>query len=152
MVDKEVILDRMEIINISLRRLGELANIPEKEFTKNDDYYAIAEHHLRRAIEATLDIGRHICVKNNLGQPQDYTEIFDILDKGGVLKENFAEKIRGMAGYRNRLVHMYNEVAADELYQILQKKLDDFKEFTDEIMHYINNCEDKNEVDIDYNA
>ena len=58
-------MDRIDMINMSLKRLKELANIPKDNFVKNDDYFAIAEHHLRRALEATLDIGRHICVKDN---------------------------------------------------------------------------------------
>ena len=30
-----------------------------------------------------------------------------------------------MAGYRNRMVHFYHEVSADELYQLCAEQLDD---------------------------
>ncbi|MFW6266551.1 MAG: type VII toxin-antitoxin system HepT family RNase toxin [Halanaerobiales bacterium] len=138
MVNKEILLDRLNIIKNSIERLKKLSNISEAEFKSSDDYYAIAEHHLRRSLEAVLDIGRHICVKESLGKPQDYTEIFDILYKGGVLDKEFAERIRGMAGYRNRLVHMYNQVSRDELFQIIQERMLDFEKFTKEILEYIN--------------
>jgi len=138
MVNREVVLDRIDIINNSLKRLKEISQLPQDEFKENDDYYAIAEHHLRIALEATLDVGRHICIKEDLGQPKDYTEVFDILNSGGILDAEFTESIRGMAGYRNRLVHMYNKVDKEEIYQILQKRLDDFETFSDAIMDYIN--------------
>jgi len=138
MVNREVVLDRISIIKNSLKRLKEISKLSKQEFKNNDDYFAIAEHHLRRSLEAVIDLGRHICVKEDLGQPQDYTEVFDILNNGGVLSKEFTESIRGMAGYRNRLVHMYNQIDREEIYQILQERLDDFDIFTNEIMNYIN--------------
>ena len=138
MVNREVVLDRISIIKNSLKRLKEISKLSKQEFKNNDDYFAIAEHHLRRSLEAVIDLGRHICVKEDLGQPQDYTEVFDILNNGGVLSKEFTENIRGMAGYRNRLVHMYNQIDREEIYQILQERLDDFDIFTNEIMNYIN--------------
>lgn len=138
MVNREVVLDRISIIKNSLKRLKEISKLSKQEFKNNDDYFAIAEHHLRRALEAVIDLGRHICVKEDLGQPQDYTEVFDILNNGGVLSKEFSESIRGMVGYRNRLVHMYNQIDKEEIYQILQERLDDFDIFTNEIMNYIN--------------
>lgn len=143
MVDKEVILDRLSIIKNSVKRLRELATIPEEEFISDGDCFAIAEHHLRRSLEAVLDIGRHICVKDTLGQPQDYTEVFDILGKNGILNKEFAEDIKGMAGYRNRLVHMYNQISVDEVYDILQNKLEDFNTYNRQILRYINKAEEK---------
>ncbi len=46
------------------------------------DNFAIAEHHLRRALEAVLDIGRHIVAKKGLGRPEDYRGIFELLGHG----------------------------------------------------------------------
>jgi len=79
LVDKDMIFDRIDYIRQSLKRLEEFKELSKEEFLANDDYFAIAEHHLRRGIEAILDIGRHICVSDNLGQPQEYREIFAIL-------------------------------------------------------------------------
>ncbi len=64
-------------------------------------------------------------------------EVFDILNSAGALETEFAENIRGMAGYRNRLVHMYNQVDKNEIYQILQNRLDDFDTFVNAIMDYV---------------
>jgi len=138
MVNREMVLDRISIIKGSYKRLKELAALPQEKFNQDEDCYAIAEHHLRRALEAILDIGRHICVKDNLGQPTDYTEIIEILGKKDILNKDFSEKIKGIAGYRNRLVHMYNQVSYKELYDILNSRIDDFKQFNSQIINYMN--------------
>ena len=41
--------------------------------------------------------------------------------------------IRRMAGYRNRLVHFYAEIEADELYRIVNDNLGDFEVFLEAI-------------------
>jgi uncharacterized protein YutE (UPF0331/DUF86 family) len=50
--------------------------------------------------------------------------------------ESLAAKLVEMAGYRNRLVHLYWEATADELYRILQDELDSFVSFAREVMGY----------------
>ena len=137
MLDKETIMDRINLIKKSKKRLNDFQKMSVKEFKDSGDNYAIAEHHLRISIEAVLDIGRHVCIQKNLGQPKDYTEIFDILGDNYILNPEFAEKIRGMAGYRNRLVHMYNKITSQELYQIIKERLEDFDIFIKQIMKNI---------------
>ena len=61
-----MIFDRIDYIRQSLKRLEEFKELSKEEFLANDDYFAIAEHHLRRGIEAILDIGRHICVSDRI--------------------------------------------------------------------------------------
>lgn len=39
------------------------------------DNFAVAEHHLRKAIEAVLEVGRHILAKKGLARPADYRTI-----------------------------------------------------------------------------
>lgn len=42
-----------------------------------------------------------------------------------------------MAGYRNRLVHLYSEVTDEELYNILIKDLKDIRNVIIQIRNYI---------------
>ncbi|QGP91525.1 hypothetical protein MGLY_08600 [Neomoorella glycerini] len=112
--------------------------LTKEEFIANNDNFAIAEHHLRRALEALLDIGRHIIAKKGLGRPEDYKSIITLLGKNGVIPMEFMLKIQGMAGYRNRLVHGYADVTAEEIYDLLKERLADFAEFVYYILDYLN--------------
>jgi len=42
-----------------------------------------------------------------------------------------------MAGYRNRLVHFYDEVSEAELYKIIQNNLGDIEEFVRQIAAFL---------------
>lgn len=55
-------------------------------------------------------------MKGGLGNPADYREIFDLLESGGVLEPEVTRKVRGIAGYRNRLVHDYARIDEKEMW------------------------------------
>jgi uncharacterized protein YutE (UPF0331/DUF86 family) len=99
---------------------------------------AAAETFLRRSLEAVFDIGRHILAKTGRGElAQEYKSIARGLGALGAVSGSLAAKLVEMAGYRNRLVHLYWEVTADELYRILQDELDSFVSFVKEVMAYL---------------
>ena len=72
-----------------------------------------------------------------LGHPTDYRSILLTLGREKIIPPEFAEKIKGMAGYRNRLVHGYAEVTPEEMYQIIQTRLGDFEEYCGYILRYL---------------
>ena len=137
MLRKELIWSRIGEIRESAGRLADFKKIGCESFLSDSDNYAIAEHHLRRALEAALDISRHILAKMGKKRPQEYVECFDFLGQEKILPLEFARKIRGMAGYRNRLVHLYWEVTAKELYELITKRLDDFETFCKYIIEFV---------------
>jgi uncharacterized protein YutE (UPF0331/DUF86 family) len=84
-----------------------------------------AESCLRRALEALFDLGRHILAKGFGAGVTEYKEIAVTLRTQGVLSDEDATLLRMMAGYRNRMVHFYHEIQADELYEICSSQLSD---------------------------
>ncbi len=137
MYNQKLITERMAIIQSAVKRLNRLAELPRQEFLQNEDAVDIAENRLRRALEALFDLGRHLVVKSGLGIPQDYRSIIEKLEKGKILPADFANKIMGMAGYRNRLIHEYNKVTPEELYEILHTRLGDFVSFCEHVVRYL---------------
>lgn len=136
MVNKYKIFERIDLINRSLTRLRAMAELSEERFESDSDNFAIAEHHIRRIMESIFDIGRHIMAKNGLGHPVDYRSIILVLGREGIIPQEFAKKIMGMAGYRNRLVHGYAEVTPREMYRLLKERLGDFELFCRYIAGY----------------
>jgi uncharacterized protein YutE (UPF0331/DUF86 family) len=55
----------------------------------------------------------------------------------GIVSKSYAKTLLKIAGYRNRLVHFYKEITADELYEILQNDLGDIERFSQEIEKFI---------------
>jgi len=88
------------------------------DFTADPRTPAAAESYLRRCLEALLDLGRHMLAKGFGRAAPEYKMIAQGLGEVGVLTPSEARLLREMAGYRNRLVHFYDEVSAEELYEI----------------------------------
>ncbi len=121
----EVIAERVAWIR---ERLADLRRLPlgsYSEFEADARNPAAAESHLRRALEALLDLGRHILAKRFARATTEYKEIAVALIEVGVLDSHHGERLKDMAGYRNRLVHFYHDVTRRELYQICTTELAD---------------------------
>ena len=86
---------------------------------------ASAESYLRRALEALLDLGRHVLAKGFGQVVVEYKEIARGLEQVGVLDREQSALLRQLAGYRNRLVHFYHEISDQELYDICTRQLGD---------------------------
>ena len=137
MIRLSLVYDRVAVIDKSLNRLEQFRENTMDEFILNSDNYAIAERHLRISLEAVFDLGRHLLVKTGLGKPNDYRDILILLGRNNIIPYDFLERIKGMAGYRNRLVHMYNEIGPEELYNIITTRLGDIRELTAFLLKYV---------------
>lgn len=141
MVNYFFIRDRLNLIRTSVARLQVFSHCDCGEFTSNPDNYAIAEHHLRRALEALFDIGRHIVAKRGLKKPESYHQVIQTLGVHQIIPFEFSERISGMAGYRNRITHGYADISPEELWSIIQSRLPDFEEFYSSIILFLENQE-----------
>ena len=74
-----------------------------------------------------FDVGRHILAKGYGSGVSEYKEIALRLQEKAALTETEAELFTVLAGYRNRLVHFYHEVSAQELFEICSNQLGDLE-------------------------
>jgi len=132
----KLIEDRLGFINKAIVKLRKILNFTEEDFLQGDAP-AIAESYLRRSLEAMFDIGRHITAKTAGKGIIEYKEIANTLGDMKIITKGLAERLRLMAGYRNRLIHFYHEVADKELFLILKNNLSDIEDFVREIKAFI---------------
>ena len=127
-VSRRVVADRLAWVE---RMVAEIRTLP---LTDRDAFFAdrrnlwTAESCLRRAMEALLDLGRHILAKGFGIGVSEYREIAVRLEEQRVLSVDEAALLRAMAGYRNRLVHFYHEVSPEELYEVCAHRLGDLEQ------------------------
>jgi|CryGeyStandDraft_6_1057127.scaffolds.fasta_scaffold74800_1 uncharacterized protein YutE (UPF0331/DUF86 family) len=108
------------------------------DFSSNEDGKALVEHFIRIALESVLDISRHVVAAKDLPlESEDNISFIDALGKGRIIPLEFARKIRGMAGMRNALVHLYWGIDYKKLYSLLRDELDDFSTFAKYILEFI---------------
>ena len=123
----KVIAERVAWINRMLANLRRLPLDSYVTFRSDPRNIAAAESYLRRALEALLDLGRHVLAKGFGQAVAEYKDIAINLVQSSVLDQKKGELLRELAGYRNRLVHFYHEISDQELYEICTVRLNDIE-------------------------
>ena len=124
-ISKRVVGDRVAWVDKMVSEIRSLPLTTYDQFMEDKRNVWAAESCLRRALEALFDIGRHILAKSFGKGVSEYKEIASELGEVGVLSDKDLELLRTLGGYRNRLVHFYHEVSAQELFGICKNELDD---------------------------
>lgn len=141
MVISKLHLDRIEdslsIIQSFLKELKCFTSMDKETFLSDTRNPAAVESFLRRSLEAIFDVGRHIIAKSYGCKELEYKKIAVELGKNGVISDEYSKVLLKIAGYRNRMVHLYNEIEPDELYDIVKNHLDDIERFPSEIVIFI---------------
>lgn len=134
MINHRLVTGRLVMITDFLSQMEALSKLSKSDFLHDRRNAAAVESYLRRTLEAIFDIGRHILAKTGyMDLASEYKSIAKGLGKNSVIHEGLSETLVMMAGYRNRLVHMYHVVTEEELYHVINHHLDDLKQFITEI-------------------
>lgn len=127
----------MNVIADSVRALQELQRLTYTEFAKEHILHGSAERDFQVAIQAALDIGAYLLAEAGVPSPAEYHLVFREMGRVEILPQAFAEKLVGMAKFRNVLVHLYLEVDLHKVYSYLQNDLGDFESFARYVSDYL---------------
>ena len=137
-------LNYEEKINRKLRRmkknvdfLRSIEGITIKMLSDNWELLSAVERNLQVAIEFALDIGEMIIIEENQERPETYKGVIEKLGNMGVLDSKFASDFSHSAGFRNILVHLYEEIDITRVFTFLTSKLSDFDVFSKYIAEYL---------------
>lgn len=136
MVDKQVIEQHLQNMEEALTNLGKYRSLSLEEFEKDLSLIWIAEKGLQILIQNLLDIGAHLLASEIKNDWDDYGEIILKLGQHGIIPRDFSEKIQGMAGLRNILIHEYLRVDVSKIYDLLKNRMGDFTEFMSYVQSY----------------
>jgi len=113
-IREKVVVEKAAVVGQMLAGIESLPLNSLESFLADPRMVAAGESYLRRALEALLDLGRHLLAKG-FGVPAvEYKETARALGERGVLDADHGHLLEQMAGYRNPLVHFYDEVSAEE--------------------------------------
>jgi len=133
----DVILNKKESIERCVQQIRLYYAMPsglpfEKDHLKQD---AIAAN-LQRAAEQAIDLANHVIRKGKLGLPKESKESFEILATAKVIPQELADKLKGMVGFRNIMVHQYQEMDIKIMIDVIEHHLDDLIVFTTQVMEF----------------
>jgi uncharacterized protein YutE (UPF0331/DUF86 family) len=109
----------------------------EEGYNNDDLLQAAAERALQIASQCVLDIGNHIIAEMSLPLPSDNDEIINTLSGAGIISQELAERLAGIGGFRNVLVHDYLELDQGRIFREHLEHLNDFRDFAAEIVKFL---------------
>lgn len=124
-ISKRIVAERLNWIERMVREINQLPLKDYQSFAADTRNVWAAESCLRRALEALMDLGRHLAAKGFGRGITEYKEIATVLMAEGVFNGETGLLFKTLAGYRNRMVHFYNEISDEELFEICADQLAD---------------------------
>ena len=131
MTDAALLAKRLAQIETSVTELRTMARPEAIPHDLREQRFV--EHTLQIAIQAALDVASHIVSDRRLGEPRTNRELFDFLARDGWIPGALAESLRRMVGFRNVLVHGYDDVDLRVVQDVVLHRLDDLLAFVDAI-------------------
>ncbi|MBC8344998.1 MAG: DUF86 domain-containing protein [Candidatus Marinimicrobia bacterium] len=128
MVDRDIILEKVAIIQRCLGRISHVTHL-EKDTLNDIDIQDIFVLNLQRAIQASVDIAAHVIAFEGYGLPDTLRAHFDLLAQNNIISKEISLKMKAMVSFRNIAVHEYQNINPDILKSILSTNLGDIEEF-----------------------
>ena len=138
-----IVIEKAARINDLVAAIRNLPLADYEEFIADARTPAAAESYLRRALESLLDMGRHLLAKGFAIAAPEYKQIAEMLVQQGILSPDDGKILRQMAGYRNRMVHFYDEISGKELYEICTQGVSDIIRVSGAILAWLREHQDK---------
>ena len=129
MISGEKIIEKFGQLDDFLGILKGIRKTPVGKFLKDKILIGSAKYYLQVSVECCLDIANHIIAAKGFRAPKDYADSFKVLEEQGVFDEKLGMKLRQMAKFRNRLVHLYGEIDDGYVYEFMRKDLKDILDF-----------------------
>ncbi|MFU8794907.1 MAG: type VII toxin-antitoxin system HepT family RNase toxin [Dethiobacteria bacterium] len=137
MIDTTKVLSKLRVIKENLVKLNKLKEVPEEIFIKDFEKHDSAKYSLQTSIEAMIDICNHIISRKCLGMPKTKADAFIILCQNNILSPDMQSTYTAMARFRNRVVHLYEQVDTVDVYKYVTEGISDFNQFIYDIDKFL---------------
>jgi uncharacterized protein YutE (UPF0331/DUF86 family) len=127
MTDRPLVEKRLAVTETCLADLRRLARPELLETDLREQRFV--EHTLQVGIQAALDVASHIVSDRRLGEPRTNRELFTLLERDGWVPSELSARLAAMAGFRNVLVHGYDDVDLAVVRDVLTSRLGDLDAF-----------------------
>lgn len=119
-------------------KLNYLKQLTEDYPEQKENHYAF-ERIAQMLIESSVDIGNMIIDGFVLRDPGNYKDVIDILELEKVISPKTKEGINQTVEVRKRFVHQYDQLDSEDLIPLFDASLEDYRNFIDEVIHFLNN-------------
>ncbi len=127
MVDRDLVLKKLASIETRVAELRTLARLDAIDDDIREERFVV--HTLQLAAQAAIDVASHIVSDDRLGEPRTNAELFELLQRAQWIAPALGRSLRNLAGFRNVVVHGYEDVDLGIVKDIVRHRLADLVEF-----------------------
>lgn len=129
-IDRVRISSKIAFIRKQVTSIKSLLAVKSKEEILSDLWLINGlKYSLQTAVEAMIDMAYHISAKKYDHAPSEARDALRVLAEGGLISQKDLPIYGAMIGFRNRVVHGYQEVSAERVYEIAHNELGDFEKY-----------------------
>lgn len=127
MVDPTRVARLLETLGSYREHLSRLSELPIEEYLSERIFEG--RYLVQASAQACIDVANHVISSEGWRAPRDFRDAFTVLEEHEIIDPELAGRLRDLAGMRNILVHLYEEVDDARVYDSLRAGLDDFDRF-----------------------
>jgi uncharacterized protein YutE (UPF0331/DUF86 family) len=130
-VDRDLVLKKLAFVETCVRELRTLARLERIGSDVREERFVV--HTLQLAAQAALDVASHVVSDERLGEPETNRQLFDLLERAGWMPADLARSMREIAGFRNVVVHGYEQLDLGIVADVVRHRLGDLTRFADTV-------------------
>ena len=108
--DRAVLAERTMAVERHLQRVAARLPVSPADMQPTSDASDSVILHLWQATQIVIDIATAACVALKLGTPASYADAFRLLQRAGIVPAELAGRLVRAAGFRNVVVHAYDDL------------------------------------------
>ena len=128
-VDIETLKTKAFAIRENVEKIRKYAGLSDAEFWRDERNLLSVKLLMIQAIEDAIAMCGHIMARRGGQAASSYSECFSGLERLGVLDLALAERLMGMARFRNLLVHRYWQIDDKRVLELARKDIDDLEAY-----------------------
>lgn len=140
MINKIFIEEKINLIQRDLSRLKIFRDFTITEMAKDFIKYGALKNMLMEIIGRAIDINEYLVAqlgKPEIDVPKSYEETFLAMADLNILPNDFAKEISKSAGFRNAIVHEYNNLDKGIVYESVGEALDQYAKYCEYIISFL---------------
>lgn len=129
-----VLLHKAKVIERCVARAKQVYEEAGESFLTNYDKQDAAVLNLQRACEAALDMAQRIISLQGWGIAETSKDLFALLQRKDVIRQEMAATLINMVGFRNLAVQDYEELNYQIVESIITKDCNDLLSFSEQMV------------------
>lgn len=134
-MDRSIVDQKIESLRRCLERVSTKLPPTVQALQNDPDAQDIVSLNLTRAVQLCIDLAAHwLSDQGQYPAPKTMGQTFDVLAEAGLIEPELAHRMKKAVGFRNVMVHSYDEIDWAIVHAIGHNHLDDFKAYARAIL------------------